>query len=244
MSKVPCNKDIVSPDDSKPLSPERASQFRSAIGVGMYMSNDRPDIAYTVRTLSTWLSNPTEHAWQCAQKLAMHLNGTSCYGTLVTAGECGESILNPGVPGSKLLLEICTDSDWSGNKRSRRSMTGGSFYVNGSCIYSTCRVQRCITLSSSEAGYYSLVSGAADGLYIVQILRFVSNQEVEVTLRVDNQAARQLSVKQGCSGKLRHVEGRLLWIQERTARKEFSVKPIEGEREIPAIWGQKSRAVR
>ena len=55
-SKVPCNKTIVSQYDSTPLGPERTSQHSSAIGAGMYMSNDRLDIAYTARMLSTWPS--------------------------------------------------------------------------------------------------------------------------------------------------------------------------------------------
>ena len=228
ISKVPCGKEILSQDDTAPLDSVRASAYRSAVGVGLYISNDRPDICFTVRILAQWLCGPTELAWRCAQKLAAYLQHTTGYGTLIVAGATGESVTAPGREGATNLLETCTDSDWSGNKRNRRSMSSASYFVNGTCVFTTCRTQKVVTLSSSEAEYYSLVSGAADSIFIKAVVSFMTGEHFDLVLRLDNQAAKQLSLKQGC-GRIRHIDGRYLWLQEKTADGTLKVRSIDGE---------------
>ena len=111
----------------------------------MYISQDRADISFTVRLLSQQLKEPSAHAWQCAQRLACYLNHTRDYATMITALPSGTSILrNQHTPDSDtdLLLECFCAADWSGNKRTRRSMSSGSFYINGCCIYTSCKTNK------------------------------------------------------------------------------------------------------
>ena len=227
-SSVPCSKELVGHDHSPALPADKAAAFRSAVGVGLYISNDRPDISFSVRVLAQWLRDPTELAWKCAQKLAAYVQSTASFGTLVHAGNTGESLLNPGSEGAFDLLETFTDSDWSGNKRNRRLMSCASYFINNTCLFTTCRTQKVVSLSSSEAEYYSLVSGAADALFIKAVLQFLLEKPIVLSMRLDNQAAKQLSHKQGC-GKIRHMEGRYLWLQEKVAAKVLSVGSVDGE---------------
>ena len=46
------------------------------------------------------------------------------------------------------LLEISTDSDWAGNRRTRKSVSVAHFYLNGVLLHTLTRSQKSIALSS------------------------------------------------------------------------------------------------
>ena len=68
------------------------------------------------------------------------------------------------------LIEVATDSDWSGHKETRSSTSCGSMYLGGIWIHSYSRTQKNITLSSSEAEFVALVGGASEGLFIKAVV--------------------------------------------------------------------------
>ena len=179
---TPSVKELLVPDDSKVLSTDRAARFRSAVGIAMYVSQDRADIAFTVRVLSQRLKNPTEKSWAAAQRLASYLDCTSNYASKVHASSDRRSILEPTCVSSMqshdVLLEVHCDADWSGNKQNRRSMSSGTYLLNTCCVHTSCRSQRCVSLSSTESEFYALVSAACDGIFLKRILEFLLQQEV------------------------------------------------------------------
>ena len=69
-----------------------------------------------------------------------------------------------------------------------------------------------ISLSSCESELHSLVSTLCDGVYIKRCLEFVVGA-IQHVLLTDSSSARQLVNRQG-RGKLKHVDGKILWIQE------------------------------
>ena len=159
---APSVKELLVPDDSKVLSFDKAAQFRSAVGIAMYVSQDRADIAFTVRVLSQRSKNPTEKSWAAAQRLASYLDCTGNYAS----------------------NEVCCDADWSGNKQNRRSMSSGAYLLNTCCVHTSCRSQRCASLSSTESEFYALVSAA----------EFLLQQGVMLIMRTDNQSCRQIAL--------------------------------------------------
>ena len=82
-----------------------------------------------------------------------------------------------------------------------------------------------MSLSSAEAELNALVAAAADGIYIRRCLELLVEEEIVHDCLVDNSAASQLSHKRG-PGKLCHIDGKLLWIQDRVAQKELNVKAV------------------
>jgi hypothetical protein len=74
-------------------------------------------------------------------------------------------------------------------------------------------------------GKKSLLSSACDGIYIRACAMFVLNGLVEHIQYTVSNSAGQLACRQGC-GSVRHVAGKLLWIQEKTADKSFSLHPV------------------
>lgn len=91
-------------------------------------------------------------------------------------------------------------------------------------MYASTRNQKVISLGSCESELHSLVSCACDGLYVKSCTMFVLNGLVQHVQYTDWSSARQLACRQGC-GRVRHVPGKLLWIQEKTADGSFSLQP-------------------
>ena len=82
-----------------------------------------------------------------------------------------------------------------------------------------------MTLSSAEAELNSLVSAAADGIYLKKCLEFIVEEQVVHHCLVDNSAALHLCHRKG-PGRLRHISGKLLWIQDLVAQEELQVRAV------------------
>ena len=116
------------------------------------------------------------------------------------------------------LVEVATDSNWSGNRLTRSSTTCGCVFIGGVRVFPFSRTQKKITLSSTESEFVALVSGAAESFLIAAILRHVVKEPVQLKIYADNSAAVCSASRQGGVGRIRHFDGRLLWIQQRQGR--------------------------
>ena len=124
------------------------------------------------------------------------------------------------------MIETFSDSDWSG-AGDMKSTSSAVHMLNGVVIHSTSRSQKCISLSSTEAEWYAASSATCDGFYLQHIVEFLSNNGCEyLSLYADNSAVRMLSLKCGV-GRLRHIKGRMLWLQEKMADGELSIKLVQ-----------------
>ena len=82
--KVPCPADALAEDESDELDAERTKTYRSLVGVMLYIVSDRPDIALTVRTLSSRMANPSsEKMFKIAVGLVGYLQFTPGVGILL-----------------------------------------------------------------------------------------------------------------------------------------------------------------
>ena len=230
-SRTPCTKELLKPSDSPLLDAEHASRFRTAIGIAMYCSADRGDCAFVIRSLAQRLREPTQADWRAVQKLASYLRGTEGYAIHLVPQHVGASVLHRGYGNDECqghLLEAFSDADWSGSQFSRRSMSGAVFYLDGAAIFSTCRGQKVVSLSSCESEWYAAVSASCDLLFIKQCLEAILPDPIQAVVRLDNSAARQLAHRQGPSNRTRHIDARLFWVQERVQAKELLCRPVSG----------------
>ena len=95
-----------------------------------------------------------------------------------------------------------------------------------SCLVSSwSRTQKSIALSSCEAELVAATIGAAEGILIREVLKFVLNQEVHLDVRMDSSSARQWLQRSGI-GRLKHLAARSLWLQNAVKEKELFLKAI------------------
>ena len=76
------------------------------------------------------------------------------------------------------------------------------------------RTQKNITLSSTEAEYVALVSGASEGSLLKAAVEHLTGEQVKLVIYGDNSSSIAIAQKEGV-GKLKHLSGRLLWLQQR-----------------------------
>ena len=83
------------------------------------------------------------------------------------------------------LLSTYTDSDWAGDKVSRKSTSGGIAFLGVHCIKSWLSNQAIVALSSAKAELYSLLKGASQtlGLKSTAVSRLKA-RSLEVVLRL------------------------------------------------------------
>ena len=81
-------------------------------------------------------------------------------------------------------------------------------------------------LSSAEAELHGLVKGSAEAIGIRHLLSDIGIQ-TEVEVYGDASAALSIVARKGV-GRVRHLDIRMLWVQEKAARKEIEYKKVAG----------------
>ena len=94
-------------------------------------------------------------------------------------------------------------------------------------IRASATLQSLTATSSAEAEYYAMAKGAAYALGTQSYLRDMG-RIIQVELHTDSSSARSFSMRRGL-GKMRHIQTRWLWLQERVAHKHLKIFKVPGE---------------
>ena len=123
-------------------------------------------------------------------------------------------------------IRVYVDTDHAGCAVTRRSTTGLVMMLGMHTVKTACNLQSTIALSSGESEWYGLVKGSSVGLGFQSLM---SDWNLELTLEVlsDSSAARGFSHRKGL-GKMRHIQTRYLWVQERVHEGHLKVLPVKG----------------
>ena len=137
-----------------------------------------------------------------------------------------------------LDLHCYTDSDWAGDKTTRRSTSGWLCSLLGTPLSYASRTQQTVTLSSAEAELMALSSGMAEALHVQQLLEelqtgmctttfsYSNNNKKRITLYTDSTSATSLASKLGVNRRSRHIALRYLWIQDLRQAGEVDIKRV------------------
>ena len=121
-------------------------------------------------------------------------------------------------------LDVYVDSDHAGCLKTRKSTSGTVVMLGAHCCKASSGLQSTISLSSGESEYYGIVRGSAIGLS-VQSLMADWGYQLSLKVHTDSSAAKGTCSRRGL-GKLRHVQTRYLWVQERVANSELEVAKV------------------
>ncbi len=101
------------------------------------------------------------------------------------------------------------------------------------CVKTYSLTQETIALSSGESEFYGIVKAAAVGLGIKGLMM---DMGLAVSLRVntDSSAAKSIASRRGC-GKVRRLETRELWLQEKVARGYVEIRKVKGEENVADV---------
>ena len=127
------------------------------------------------------------------------------------------------------MVTTFTDSDWAGDRSSRKSTSGGVVCLGHHMIISWSSTQQLVGISSGEAELYAFIKGASQTKGIISML-VDFGLTLNGTVCTDASAAMGISLRRGL-GRTRHLDVQDLWIQEEVA---------EGRPESRQIWNQRA----
>ena len=121
------------------------------------------------------------------------------------------------------------DSDWAGDTVTRRRTSGVIARRGRHLLRHSSTVQNVIGLSCAESEYYALTKGRCSGLGL-QSLVADWNLKLQLSLHTDSSSAKgNLSSRRGTGKSTRHIQTRMLWLQERVTAKHLRVVKVATE---------------
>ena len=164
------------PVSVKEIAAMKHVPYREAVGSLMWAAiGTRPDIAYSVGTLSKFLDNPGSTHWDAAKRVFRYLLGTKDWRLTYGIGKKG--------------LEGFSDADGM-SEEYRRAISGYAFILDGGAISWSSKKQELVTLSTTEAEYVAMTYAAKEAAWLRQLISELFRPlEYPITLHGDNQSA-------------------------------------------------------
>ena len=142
----------------EPMNGEEAGKFRRAVAMVNYMAQDRPDLGVAANLLSRHMSTPRQGDERQLKRVLRYLRGRPTCSLEYEFSSAPEYVL------------VLTDSDWAGCRVTRRSTSGVIICVGTHVVNFSCRMQKCVALSSGEAELNAQVMGITEGVGIQNLL--------------------------------------------------------------------------
>ena len=206
-------------------------QYQRLVGCLLYLAiATRPDIAYYAMWLGQFNANPTRAHFLIAKHVLRYLAGTRTLALCLGA----PSSRIPSSLGAYLQNVGCSDADWASDAADRKSISGYSFYFEGSLVSWSAVKQKSIALSSTEAEYYAMAHAFKEALWLrtfLGLMHFPVPRPFPILS--DNQAACSLSNSPAVSARSKHIDVRHHFIRDHIQAGSFSTTWIPTE-DMPA----------
>ncbi|XP_026440307.1 uncharacterized protein LOC113339215, partial [Papaver somniferum] len=132
-------------------------KYRRLIGRLIYLAVTRPDLTYSVHTLSLFMQKPRIEHWEAALRVVRYLKKNHGQGILLRSD-------------STLSLQGWCDSDWASCPLTRRSLTGWFVCLGNSPVSWKTKKQPTVSRSSAEAEYRSMAAATCELKWLKQLL--------------------------------------------------------------------------
>ena len=200
---------IMRPQDGDALlSKEEQTEYQSGTGSLLYaIKHSRPDMANAVRELSKVMDGATKGHQKSLYRAIKYFLDTKSMGL----------VMKPNMGDNNLIwkLKAFSDSDFSGDKERRHSISGYIIYLMDVPIAWRSKSQRNVTLSATEAEYVALSEVCAEIMFIKQIMEFLGVKvELPIMVHVDNLGAIYMANNEIIGGRTRHVDVRYHFVKE------------------------------
>ena len=183
------------------------------------MSSDRSLVQYAANKVCKKMANPTQGSWKRLKKVGRYL----------TVVEKVTWVMISWRHDDELNVDVHVDSDWA-QEPEKKSTIGGMMMISGTVVKHWSRTQATRALSTAEADYYAVLTGAAEGLGMQSMMTDLG-VTTHVRVWTDSNAAKVMASRRGL-GKTRHVELRLLWLQDVTKSGREIMRRIPGEQNL------------
>ena len=134
-------------------------------------------------------------------------------------------MFNGNIPDKDRLVGY-VDSDWAGDKSTRRSTTGYALFFNGGAISAKSQIQKLVAMSSMEAELIALCAAALAAVFIRNILAGFRKPQQPTVIYEDNNAAAIVAQSAVIQRRARHIDLRYFKVRELVSSGQLSIKRI------------------
>ncbi|KAK3251572.1 hypothetical protein CYMTET_39091 [Cymbomonas tetramitiformis] len=188
-------------------------EFRGLLGQLQWIARcTRLDIMAAVSALSRFCASYGPEHFVALKQVVRYLKGTMSYELLLRTTSSVPRGL--GLAGGALPMSIYTDADYAGCKTTRRSTSGIAVYLCGSLLIFSSIMQRCVSLSTTEAEIIAMSEGAREIKYMINVLNDLVDICNPVPMYCDNQGAIHLASDYVNNNRSKHIEVRNMYIRE------------------------------
>lgn len=202
-----------------------STQYRGLVGKLLYLAGStRPDIAFTISSLSRFNINPHRHHWEAAKRVLRYLRGTMNFGIIYRR--------------TREKLYGHSDADWANCQLDRKSYTGFVIILGGAPVSWEARKQPTVALSSTEAEYMAITTTAKEMLFCMTILEELELEEYcrkPLIIHSDNLGAINLSKNIGFNCRTKHIDTRHHFIRSLVKKKIIKLNHVRSENMIADI---------
>ena len=204
-------------ENSPIIKGEQATLFRSGTMRCAYLAQDCVDISEAIKCLARPMSKPRAGHMMQLKRVARYLKGVP-----------RKALQDPAQDPSRAHLEVHVDSDWTEDTVTRRSTSGVIARRGRHLLRHSSGIQNVIGLSSAESEHYALTKGGCSGLGL-QSLFADWNLKLQLSLLTDSSSAKAIALRRETGKSTRHIQTRMLWLQERVAAKHLRVVKVATE---------------
>uniref|UniRef100_A0A3Q7IE66 Reverse transcriptase Ty1/copia-type domain-containing protein n=1 Tax=Solanum lycopersicum TaxID=4081 RepID=A0A3Q7IE66_SOLLC len=148
-------------NDAKPRTTPLANHFK----LSKEQSPRLPHIAHAVGVVRRYVANPGKEHWEAVKWLLRYLRGTSstslCFGK------------------GNVTLQGFVDADLGGDVDSSKSTSRYIYTIGGTAVSSMSRLQKCISLSSTEAEYLAIAEAGKEMIWMADYLEELGKKQSE-----------------------------------------------------------------
>jgi hypothetical protein len=200
-----------------------ATLYKQIIGLLMYLMNTRPDICFSVNTLSQFLVEPRHVHLVAAKHVMRYLKGTL---------DCGLSYDRD----HNFTLSGYTDSDWAGSVVDRKITSGCCFSFGSTMISWQSRKQSSIALSTAEAEYIAACSASCEAIWLRKLLTSLFDLEMEATtILCDNQSYIKMTENHVFHDRSKHIEIRYHYIRDMVQRGALKLLYVSTDEQVADV---------
>ena len=216
-------------EEDELLDNNTQTEYRSGVGMLLYLlKHSRPDLSNSVRELTKVMDGATKGHLKAMYRVIKYVLDTKHWRLQMKTNRSEENEWN---------IEAFSDSDYAGDRDTRRSVSGYIILVNGCVVSWRSRSQRSVTLSSSEAEYVAASETVTEMIYIKQVLEGMGEKvKTPMKLNIDNVGAIYMAKNQAPGQRTKHVDVRYSFVKELIEKKEVEVNFVKSENNLADIF--------